>query len=79
MTLVRLALLSLALLGCGPSTSGSQDAAPGSHDGPIVVVDAAPVIDASSTLGSAFRFAIIGDTRPPNEDDTAHYPKTIIN
>jgi len=31
-----------------------------------------------SFIGSALRFAIVGDTRPANEDDTAGYPTAII-
>ena len=67
----------LAILGCGPSGSAPEDASPIPHDGDAIV-DSAAEPDASTTLGATFRFAIVGDTRPPNEDDTAHYPTAII-
>ncbi|HEY1555122.1 MAG TPA: metallophosphoesterase [Kofleriaceae bacterium] len=34
--------------------------------------------DASATLPALFHFAVVGDTRPANEDDVAGYPTTII-
>ena len=34
--------------------------------------------DGGTTTSASFRFAIVGDTRPANEDDTAHYPTPII-
>lgn len=50
------------------------------------VVDAWQPLDAPATLGPGkgggllgeLRFAIIGDTRPANLDDTAHYPTDIV-
>ena len=35
-------------------------------------------IDATAASSTSFKFAVVGDTRPPNEDDTAHYPTAII-
>ena len=40
--------------------------------------DAAPEADASTALGPLFRFAVVGDTRPSNEDDLAGYPTAVI-
>jgi hypothetical protein len=59
-----------------PAGSGSEiaDAAPGGH------ADARPTgggVDAAPSAGD-LTFAIVGDTRPANEDDTAHYPTDII-
>ncbi len=73
-------VFAIAALGCGsPSTSsGSQDGPATGSDAPAANHDATREVDASSTLGSTFRFAIVGDTRPPNDDDTAHYPTAII-
>jgi hypothetical protein len=53
---------------------------------PEVVVDAWVPLDAPATLGAGngggmldeLRFAVIGDTRPANLDDTAHYPSDIV-
>jgi len=49
-------------------------------------IDAWVPLDAPATLGAGnggglldeLRFAVIGDTRPANLDDTAHYPTTIV-
>lgn len=51
------------------------------------IVDAWLPVDAPPTLGAGngggtldeLRFAIIGDTRPANLDDTAHYPRDIVD
>ena len=64
-------------------THGMPDA--GTHGAP----DAAPTFgpDAGIVTGNIgpnggsvplLYFAVVGDTRPPNEDDTAHYPTAII-
>jgi hypothetical protein len=53
---------------------------------PPDVVDAAVLLDAPATSGAGagggtideLRFAIVGDTRPANLDDTAHYPSDIV-
>ncbi len=44
------------------------------------VIDDAPAqsVDASVIMGNAFRFAIVGDTRPPSPDDVSAYPTPII-
>ncbi len=63
-------LAALALIGCSSGGNGPRDAP--------VLPDAGPSADASATLAPAFRFAIVGDTRPANEDDTVHYPTTVI-
>ncbi len=53
----------------------------------VPVVDAGPTVDAPIPTGtvdehggtvSLLYFAVVGDTRPPNEDDTGAYPTSII-
>jgi hypothetical protein len=61
---VRRACL-VVIAACGGGTSPTSDAA----------MQAA---DAAATLSSTFRFAVVGDTRPPNEDDLAGYPTDKI-
>src|SRR6185437_13466465 len=82
-----LALVVLAAAcGSGGSSSSSADAPPGSGMIDARSSSGAPdsrpggAIDAALPPGSAgdLRFAIVGDTRPPNEDDTANYPTAII-
>jgi hypothetical protein len=58
-----------AKLDGGPGDGGKKDgAAP--HD--------APLADVGGGAISELRFAIVGDTRPPSEDDTSAYPTAII-
>jgi calcineurin-like phosphoesterase family protein len=65
-------LIAVFVLGCGGGGgTGVPEDAPSGSDGK-------PAADASTNLGPTFRFAIVGDTRPANEDDTAHYPTPII-
>jgi hypothetical protein len=59
--------LLLALAACG-NTPAAGDASIGdSREG-----------DATTTLGPNFRFAVVGDTRPNNEDDLPGYPTAVI-
>ena len=60
-----------ALLAACGSPGGAQDAAGSSvNDGPTGDVGGGTI--------SELRFAIVGDTRPPSPNDTAHYPTAII-
>ncbi len=64
---------SLALTaGCGSSSSNpGKDGGTGS--------DAIPVQpDASTAYSATFSFAVVGDTRPANEDDVTGYPTSVI-
>jgi hypothetical protein len=56
-------LLVLLAAGCGSSSNAPSDAA---IDAPVV------------TQLPELRFAVVGDTRPANLDDTANYPTDII-
>ncbi len=69
----RSVVLAVALVACGGGSSANGDGHAGSDTGSGMQPDA------STTFGSTFRFAIVGDTRPANEDDTTHYPTTIID
>jgi hypothetical protein len=66
----RLSLLLAIAAACGGSNSAGDDA--GIHDAP------APVADAATALPNTFRFAVVGDTRPANEDDVTGYPTGVI-
>ena len=59
---------------CGRSNDTPDAATPDD----VGVVDVAPEADASNSFGDLFRFAIVGDTRPANEDDVAGYPTAVI-
>jgi hypothetical protein len=63
-------------------TTGGTDAGPTTRDAGITAGgDAGPFSSNVTTSGgteSELYFAIIGDTRPPNPDDTAGYPTSII-
>ncbi len=72
---MKRALLAVTLCACGRS-NGVTDA-PGVPE-EVSSGDATPEADASTTFGNTFRFAIVGDTRPANEDDVAHYPTAVI-
>ena len=65
-------LLALAACGSSSSQNAKKDGGPG-DDG-----DVTPEPDASPTLPITFRFAVVGDTRPANEDDVAGYPTSVI-
>jgi hypothetical protein len=56
---------------CGGGSSGTGDDA-GIHDAP------GPQPDAATAFGPTFRFAVVGDTRPANEDDVNGYPTAVI-
>jgi hypothetical protein len=65
-------LIAVALLiSCGSSSNQPKDG--GGSAG-----DAGNPPDASTTLPATFRFAVVGDTRPPNVDDTQHFPTAVI-
>jgi len=63
-----------------PPSNGDLDARPVDAMNPPSWPDASPspMSDAAVVSASVLRFAIVGDTRPPNLDDTAHYPTDII-
>jgi hypothetical protein len=54
-----------------PDAHPHVDARPGSPDAPVGTPDGPPA-------AGGLRFAIVGDTRPPNPDDTSNYPTAII-
>ena len=61
--------LGVALAGC--ASSGASEDAPSTRDaGVLPDVGGGPI--------SELRFAVVGDTRPPFQDDTANYPTAII-
>ena len=82
------ALISLSS-GCGSTTSASVDG--GASDGatregsleaspdtaPDAPAEGGKLTGAGGTLPT-LSFAVAGDTRPPNEDDTAGYPTAVI-
>jgi len=78
MTRPLLALAAVvAIAGCRASSSSGNAGNP---------ADAWVPLDAPATLGAGnggglldeLRFAVVGDTRPANLDDTAHYPTDIV-
>jgi hypothetical protein len=70
---------------CKPAPSaclGAAGCSAASGPGTLVVDAGTPVTGAVGSDGgsvSRLLFAIVGDTRPPNVDDTSAYPTTIIN
>ncbi len=78
LTCSLLAACHAAPLGLGDG--GARDAAPSTAD--LAAPDLAP--PAGSAIGptggsvAALYFAIVGDTRPANPDDTANYPSAVI-
>jgi hypothetical protein len=67
----RLSVLLFALAACGESKAAD--------DAGVTYLDApTPLPDAATALPATFRFAVVGDTRPANEDDLAGYPTNVI-
>ncbi len=64
-------LLLTAACGGGSSNPGKDG---GNGDGQVIP----PQADAATAYGPTFRFAVVGDTRPANEDDVAGYPTSVI-
>ena len=62
----------LAIAACGGGNSPAGD------DAKPVPLDAGPQPDATLAYGNTFRFAVVGDTRPANEDDLNGYPAGVI-
>ncbi|MDB4952784.1 MAG: hypothetical protein JWO36_353 [Myxococcales bacterium] len=62
---------------CSSNNSNPADDAGGSHSDAGVYKDA-PTGDVGGGALSELRFAVIGDTRPPANDDTTGYPTAII-
>src|SRR5450432_1489281 len=91
-TVPGLVFATLTLLGCGSASIGSASDGGVVDDGSLPTDDARPGTADSrpradarpgspdAPLGSAgsLRFAIVGDTRPANEDDTTNYPTAVI-
>ncbi len=70
-TFMRSIVLLFLVAACG--ASGTQQGAPDAS------IDAAPSgIGPTGGAVDTLRFAIVGDTRPANSDDTAGYPSAII-
>jgi hypothetical protein len=72
-----------AMSTCGASCAGSTAAATSSSTGASsssgTTSSGAPgTIGPSGGSLAELNFAVVGDTRPPNEDDTAGYPTSII-
>ena len=66
-------LTSLVLAAaCGSSSSQPKDGGI-TGDGAIL-----PQPDAATAYSATFRFAVVGDTRPANEDDVTGYPTNVI-
>ena len=63
-------ILCIALVACGGSSKSPGDGG--------ISLEAGPQPDAARTYGPTFRFAVVGDTRPPMQDDVAAYPTDII-
>jgi hypothetical protein len=74
---MRYAIVIVAIVGCRAPAEGPSDGSGGSGDD-ARIADAKPEVDATTTYTDTFRFAIVGDTRPANEDDTANYPTDVI-
>ena len=67
---------------CTGSTSSAGDQVSACVDSAVSCSDASvgpPSIGPTGGTESSLFFAVVGDTRPANEDDTANYPTTIIN
>jgi hypothetical protein len=62
----------LAIAACGNGGSAGDDAQNVPKDAP------GPQPDAALAYSNTFRFAVVGDTRPANEDDLNGYPTPII-
>jgi hypothetical protein len=74
---MKVALAILAIAGCRAPAAGPSDGNGGDDGGRPI--DAKSEADAATTYTGTFRFAIVGDTRPANEDDVANYPTAIID
>lgn len=73
---VTLAACSSANPSSGGGGEPTQDASLPPQDAPHGSGDSGT--HGGSNVSRSFRFGIVGDTRPANEDDTAHYPTAII-
>jgi hypothetical protein len=72
-------VLALVLAGCANGSSNAGGGGGGGGGG--AGSDGGPAIDGGSDAAmtsNGLTFAIVGDTRPPSEDDTADYPTAII-
>ncbi len=70
-------LVFLALIGCGGGTGAPSDGHRADGSGSNAPHDA-PLPDVGGGKLSDLVFAIVGDTRPPSEDDVTGYPTAII-
>ena len=69
-------IVILAVLGCS-KPNNDADGGVGSGDAGVAPKDA-PLGDVGGGALSELRFAVVGDTRPPVNDDTSGYPTAII-
>jgi hypothetical protein len=79
---VNLASSQCGLPHGGPPSDGGTPTDAAQDSGPIVTPDAggfSSSITSSGGTESQIYFAVVGDTRPANEDETSSYPTTIIN
>lgn len=67
---MKLVVALVLTAACHSSSNAPSDGA--------IPADATVYPDASPTYSNAFRFAIVGDTRPANEDDVEGYPTAVI-
>ena len=75
---MRSLALVLIIAACSSSNKAKEDSGPGSNgSGGSNAVDAA-LPDVGGGQVSDLRFAVVGDTRPANIDDTSNYPTAII-
>jgi hypothetical protein len=72
----RLVFAALFLAACSPAR-GAPSASPPCP--PDAAVGSCTPFGPSGGTAPVLRFAIVGDTRPANEDDTAGYPTAIID
>src|SRR5215467_8962494 len=71
-------LILLALIGCGSGAGGPSDGRRPSDGSGSNAPHDAPLPDVGGGKLSDLTFAIVGDTRPPSEDDVTNYPTAII-
>jgi hypothetical protein len=77
----RATMLVVLIVACDASNNGPDDGNTGDGgggDGNHTNTDAGLGAPGGGPLAD-LRFAIVGDTRPPADDDTAGYPTTIVN
>jgi predicted phosphodiesterase len=71
-------IVLLAAAGCSTPNSGASDGGTGGSGGDAGVYKDAPLGDVGGGSLTELKFAVVGDTRPSSNDDTAGYPTAII-